>query len=348
MSMKKNISIRSKNQLDLHSSDIDAVVLWVDGNDAEWQKKRSQYMPEEDCDSSPNRYRDWDNLRYWFRGIAKFAPWVNKIHFVTDGQTPEWLNIDHPRIFLVDHKDYMPPDALPVFNSNAIEIGMHKISGLADRFILFNDDVFLTAPVDPEYYFSQGTPVDMAGLTRPATRETVFGSLMMNNYEILNRRFSKKEALKKNFSKWFCPRYGKNFVRTLMNLRTSEFQGIVIPHLSVPYRKSDISRVWDQEGELLQKTQYHRFRSPDDITHLLFRFWRLAEGDFKPRKSKGKYFSAENYQSVEKIAEAIVAQRYPEICINDCYQGEDFEKAKNLLISSFEKILGDKCEYEKA
>ena len=33
------------------------------------------------ADDRKERYRDWDNLRYWFRGMEKYAPWVRKIHF---------------------------------------------------------------------------------------------------------------------------------------------------------------------------------------------------------------------------------------------------------------------------
>ena len=45
-----------------------------------------------------NRYRDWNNLRYWFRGVEKFAPWVRKIHFVTWGHIPDWLDTTNPKI----------------------------------------------------------------------------------------------------------------------------------------------------------------------------------------------------------------------------------------------------------
>ena len=36
-------------------------------------------------DDRKERYRDWDLLRYWFRGVERFAPWVRRIHFVTWG-----------------------------------------------------------------------------------------------------------------------------------------------------------------------------------------------------------------------------------------------------------------------
>ena len=52
---------------------IDIVILWVDGNDEKWKKERSQYSVNYGKqDASDSRYRDWDNLKYLFRGIEKF------------------------------------------------------------------------------------------------------------------------------------------------------------------------------------------------------------------------------------------------------------------------------------
>ena len=77
---------------------IDFVMIWVDGNDPEWRKEKSKYDGKVvTASNSEVRYRDWDNLQYWFRGVEKFAPWVNKIHFVTWGHLPEWLDTTNPK-----------------------------------------------------------------------------------------------------------------------------------------------------------------------------------------------------------------------------------------------------------
>ncbi len=330
-----------------HESDIDFVVLWVDGNDIEWQKKKAQYSPDFATDISPSRYRDWELLKYWFRGVAKYAPWVRKIHFVTDNQIPEWLNVDNPHLHLVNHTDYMPNDALPVFNSSAIEVGTHKIEGLSDKFVFFNDDMMLTGQINPEYYFKKNLPVDMAGFTRHSSDNGIFSKIMGNNYAILNKHFDRKSVVKKNFFKWYKPSYGKTYVRTLFNSLENQFCGIVIPHLSCPYFKSDFEKVWEKESCELLKTQYNRFRSEKDLTHFLFRWWRMCEGDFYPRRSKGRYFALKEGKSVAKIVKAIEKNKYPEICINDCWENSEYEWAKDKIKSAFEKILPEKCEYEK-
>ena len=137
------------------NQEIDFVLTYLDGNDIEWQKEKNRFSPGGTSDVNPNRYRDWDNLRYFFRAIERFAPWVRKVHIVTWGHIPSWLNADHPKIHIVNHKDYIPEDWLPTFSSRCIDMNLHRIPGLSERFVYFNDDTFLTAPVKEEDFFNE-------------------------------------------------------------------------------------------------------------------------------------------------------------------------------------------------
>ena len=103
--------------------DIDFVIPWVDGSDLEWRKNKNKYSGkiDEPVDITDARYRDWDILKYWFRGVEKYAPWVHKIYFVTCGQKPDWLNENHDKLVLVNHEDYIPHEYLPTFSSHTIE-----------------------------------------------------------------------------------------------------------------------------------------------------------------------------------------------------------------------------------
>ena len=138
---------------------IDFVITWVDMDDPKWKKEFYKYSDK--IDNSVNelseaRFRDYGFLKYWFRGVEKFAPWVRKIHFVTSGQKPEWLNTDHPKINMVSHEDYIPKQYLPVFNSNLIEIYIHKIPDLSEQFVYFNDDFYITNHIDPNVFLTMG------------------------------------------------------------------------------------------------------------------------------------------------------------------------------------------------
>ena len=91
---------------------IDFVITWVDGQDDVWRKQKASYSHTEEEDDSEERYRDWNLLQYWFRGVEEFTPWVRKIHFVTCGHLPTWLNTEHSKLHIVRHEDYIPKEFL--------------------------------------------------------------------------------------------------------------------------------------------------------------------------------------------------------------------------------------------
>ncbi|MET9323508.1 Stealth CR1 domain-containing protein [Streptomyces sp. NPDC003038] len=139
---------------------IDAVITWVDSSDPAWRRRRDLAAAAVDrsgsqaVDRAEHRYRDRGELRYCLRSIAAHAPWIRHVFLVTDDQTPHWLATAHPRITVVDHRDlFGAPGALPVFNSHAIESRLHRIPGLAEHFLYFNDDIFLGRPQQPQNYF---------------------------------------------------------------------------------------------------------------------------------------------------------------------------------------------------
>ena len=333
----------------MEHADIDFVVLWVDPNDPQWQAEKNQYTPQAGTDTGVVRYQDWENFRYWFRAVAKYAPWVHRIHLVTCGQVPDWLNVNHPKIHLVKHSDFMPPEVLPTFNSSAIEIGIHGISELAEHFVYFNDDMFITAPIAPDFYFREGIPTDTPGFITPPKKKSgdVFACLLFNNSQILQKYFTRKDILRGKLCSWLNPAYGKTFIRTLRWLFVQDFPGFIMPHLSVPYVKNDFRKVWFREEKALRETQKHRFRSEKDVNHFLFRNWRMCEGAYIPQKSSGKYFSIDGRKSAVAAAKAIRTGRYSEICINDVCTGAVFEEAKRIINEAFEETLGSPCVFER-
>ena len=82
---------------------IDFIMLWVDDNDPMWQESYCKYAKETYGKTKSPRFRDWGTLKYWFRGVEKYAPWVNKIFFITCGHYPQWLNINHSKIRFLKH-----------------------------------------------------------------------------------------------------------------------------------------------------------------------------------------------------------------------------------------------------
>lgn len=139
---------------------VDVVYTWVDGSDEEWQRSRAAALgvsdPEQFTESATveARFRQHDELRYSLRSLERHAPWVNHIWIVTAGQVPEWLDTDHPQVTVVSHREiWSAAGTLPTFNSHAIEAHLHRIEGLAEHFVYFNDDVFLGRDITPETFF---------------------------------------------------------------------------------------------------------------------------------------------------------------------------------------------------
>lgn len=344
---KKNKSNLDDRGKEAFMDDIDIVVTWVDGNDPKWQKSREKYAGDQNNSlNSSNRYRDWDLMRYWFRAIETYAPWVNCVYFVTCGHYPDWLNLNHPKLKLIKHSDYMPEDALPTFNSNAIELGINKIEGLSDKFILFNDDFFIIDKIEKSDFFQNDLPCDFAALDAIEPSEG-FDYILMNNIRIINKNFNKMEVLKKHRSKWFNTKDIKSVFRTMELFRPwNQFTGFRDYHIPVAYLKKEFDDMWERYPDLMDQTVHHRVRSKEDISHWLIRYWRLASGTFVPFSQKKWTFIPVTNGDNSFLIDTIKNQKKKIICINDNFEGEDILSVQKSLKDAFETILPNKSSFE--
>ena len=268
--------------------DIDFVVLWVDGNDPEWRAEKAKYQGAVTDDSnSVNRFRDWGLMPYWFRAVEKFTPWVHKIHFVTCGHVPEFLNLDHPKLSHVSHSDFLPQAALPTFSSHAIEMNIHRIPGLAEHFVYFNDDMFPIRPMPETAFFRDGQPCT-CGEEHPIGligEIEIWQHAAVNDLGVVNAHFNKRKQVKK-----FGKKYVNRVYRWQDNIRTKAveklfpdyFTGFKNLHAPAAYTKSTFEAVWNAEPELLKRTTLHRFRCADDVNQWVCLWWQIASGNFAP------------------------------------------------------------------
>ena len=323
-------------------------MIWVDGNDPEWQKEKNLYdKSNKTGDSTDVRFRDWENLRYWFRAVEKFAPWVNTVHFVTWGHLPEWLDTTNPKLNIVNHKDYIPEKYLPTFNANTIELNLHRINGLSEQFVYFNDDMFLTAPVNPEDFFKDGKPLDTYALDCIYFGKKSAGHFNGNDLEIINTRFNRKRAMKQHFGKWYTPKNGvKRVVKTIALSMWPYFPGVYYNHLPSNFLKSTFETLWELEGETLDETCCDKFRTKNNCNQWLMKFWQLADGAAVPSRSKGYCFHIREAIFGDML-KAIENGSYKLICINDTAKTENFDKKKQQVIEAFEKLLPEKSSFEK-
>jgi len=325
-------------------SEIDVVLPWVNGQDLDWQQTLFELYPEKKLSFDSERYRDWELLRYWFRGIESYAPWIRKIHFVTCGQIPEWLNFEHPKINIVRHSDYIPKKYLPVFSSHPIEIFINKIPGLSEKFIYFNDDIFLLKKVDETDFFRGGLPCDIAGFN--AITPGGISHVILNDIAIINDFFNKKSVIKNNLSKWLNFNNFDKTLRTLALLPWPNFTGFFDHHLAQPYLKKTMDEVWNRVPDSLLHTAKSKLRNNEDVNMYLFRYWHLCQGEFYniPLDKYGKYYSI-NDSSVDEIATHIRCQGTKLITLND-ESNLNFDMCKMKIKSAFNDILPNISQFE--
>lgn len=324
--------------------DIDFVVTWVDFDDPEWRAKFLKYSPEKTTIMNDStRYKDYGTFKYWFRSIEKYAPWVRKVFLITDNQVPKWLNTSNEKLVIVDHKEFIPKKYLPTFNSNVIELNIPRIKGLSEKFVLFNDDLFLNGPVKEVDFFKNNLPVDM-GAFQPTIPVNEFTHIILNDLLIINKWFGQREVLKKNFRKLYSIKYGfRRLVSAATTLPFDKILGFYDGHAATPYLKSTYEIVLEKADESVKKTFLNRFRSDNDINHWLVRYYEYCMGDFEPQKYNfGKFYELDEFTYFVKD---IKNSNHKIICINDT-ESALAEKGKKELKKVFQEKFPFKSTFE--
>ncbi|MGM8930644.1 stealth family protein [Salinicola halophyticus] len=222
---------------------IDVVIAWVDGSDPAMQEKRNRYLDQEGrvptISSKARRFSDNGEILLCLQSIATHMPWVNRVYIVTDEQTPECVKnapktlstlID--RIKIVDHREIFRghEDLLPTFNSLSIETFIWRIEGLAEKFIYFNDDMFLCGPVSPRDFFVK--------------KKALLRGKWMGWNELEKLSFHSENNRKgASFSKF----HGVKFFKAI--------------HVGYPMRKSVLADAYEANPKAFIKNASYRFRA---------------------------------------------------------------------------------------
>jgi len=329
--------------------DIDFVVTWVNGEDKQWQNKMQKYKRDEMTTGSLNtasRYRNFHLFKYWFRAVEKYAPWVHKVFLITDNQCPEWVNKNNAKLEVINHPDYIDSNVLPTFNSNVIELNIFKIKGLSEHFVLFNDDMFLNAPVKESDFFVKGMPKDIYAESPIVSTDGSIAHTLVNNIRIINRVFSKREFYRRNYSKVFNPKIGNKIFRTIALFPSSNFTGMWNSHLPVPYLKETFKQVWQYMPDELENMMRNRFRTPSDYSHWLMRYWQLASGDFCVQKRNfGKVYDI-GMTPQNVLEREILGEHHQLLCLNDTDNVKDAGEIASYLQCYFEMSLPKASMFE--
>ena len=136
---------------------IDAVITWVDGSEPNYQRKLKEHLSNND--TIKRQYLQANEINLCVASIVKYAPFIRKIFIVTDKQSPNLDSVKHivskEKIEIVDHEEIFRDNIefLPTFNIRSIDALLFRIKDLSEKFIYFNDDMFLVKKTNPEDWF---------------------------------------------------------------------------------------------------------------------------------------------------------------------------------------------------
>ncbi|MGC2942556.1 Stealth CR1 domain-containing protein [Brevibacterium sp. FAM 24638] len=296
---------------------IDAVYTWVDGADPAWvtSKRRleaqlagHEYHPEANHEA---RFESKDELKYSLRSLEYFAPWFNKVYIVTAGQLPSWLNVDHPKIVMIDHSDiYDVPDHLPTFNSNSIISRLHHIPGLSEHFIYLNDDVMFGKPVRPQDFFLPSGAVKVF----PSRNHRPFGAPTAEDGPHFNLTRNIRQLLREEF--------GVTVTRA-------------VKHTPYPMLKSLHFEMEEKFRGDYERTWASRFRHHDDIVaDQLFHYYSQIVGKSVATSITYRYINIrdDNYRWV--LRETLRQRNRSTLCLNDA-PAEDVEPLSDEEVMEF-------------
>ena len=308
-------------------NNIDYVFPYVDCNDEIWYKN---YIDERirlnlSTDINPVRFRKWDNLRYIFRGIEKNMPWIRKIHMIVSNpeQVPDWINTD--KVNIVYHKDIIPEEFLPTFNSCTIEMFLKNIPDLADRFIYSNDDVFPVSSLKESDFYENNVP-----------------KLFYKTDSGLQSMFKKVE--------YGCQKLIADYLGIELPNPLEEF--IKIPHTFIPMTK-ETTRVVSNTFKNEIYNSCTSFRKEKNYNQYIYTYYQILTKQYLNSDRTYKYFQfkKENYSidKAKQIADTILKQEVGSVCINDTIKfntDEEFNYIKKIINSAFDRIYSEKSIYE--
>ncbi len=229
---------------------IDAVILWVDGNDEKHKEKIIPYLKDTEKIHSKKfrtRYDQVNEIKFTIDSILKFAPYIRNIFIITDEQAPSFLNKKsteetYKKVSIIDHTVIFAgyEEFLPTFNCRPIETCLYRIPNLAEHFIYFNDDFFLINETKPSDFFKDGLPV-LRGKWLKFDKDILYKKLKKTKAG--HKTIQQKAARLAGFKKYY------NFKHT--------------PH---PLRKSTFENYFKANEDVLIENIKHKFRNANQFT----------------------------------------------------------------------------------
>ena len=339
--MLKEKPVRDSDFEDLYSIafPIDIVFTWVDADDDDFIEQKSHYQDglHDDIVKKKReivdiaRFQSRDELKYALRSIEAYAPWVNHVYIVTNGQVPKWLNRDNSKVSIVTHSEIIPSEYLPTFNSHVIESCLHRIEGLSEHYLYLNDDVMFSRPVSPSYFFFS------SGLAKVFITDAKLPDGIKNPNDTPTQWAAKN-------------------ARDLLYIRTSRTARNMFAHTFHPQLKTvqqTMESLWPNEFDMCRR---NRFRNESDlpVASFLNHHFALIKGKAIAARTKCMYFNirtpsaSRHYQSL--LARQGTEQAPFSMCLNDHKSSakSQLENYEVKLQKFLDKYFPEESEFESS
>jgi hypothetical protein len=294
---------------------IDAVYTWVDGEDPAWARRKAEARGDayHEESASDARFLSRNELRYSLRSLHLNAPWIRHVYIVTDDQVPAWLSGTDPSVRVVDHREiFARPEDLPTFNSHSIESQLHRIEGLSEHFLYFNDDMFLGRPVAPQTFF---TP---SGMTKyfPAGARIALGPITEEDRPV-------DAACKNN--------------RALLQRTFGRVISQPMDHIPYALRRTVMTELETRYPLEYRRTAASRFRAMTDlsVTSSLAHYYALLTGRAVASSLAYGYVHLAHPELGPRLEQMLRRRDRDAFCLNDAFSTAGDIEAQNALINPF-------------
>ena len=291
---------------------MDVVITYVDGFDPLWQK---DYEENTNIPILEKRFRDWGTLRYLLRGIEVNMSFINNVYLVVarESQVPKWINRDNVKVVL--HSDIIPQEFLPTFNCNPIELHLHRIEGIDEYYVYFNDDVFPLKKCKPTDFFVDGK--GQLGMARHLLSVDMFKKICRNSDRVARKALGKKPSL--------------IFLRP--------------QHVCTPMIKSQCHELYTLVEEDI-RASITKTRTANNISQYVYLNYMYLNGYLENRRLSKRHFSL-GITSTEKLRKFLLNPTKTFTCLNDVQLSEErYEELRKVVLDAFETLFPNKSKYE--
>jgi hypothetical protein len=295
-------------------SKIDIILPFVNPYDQHWLSDLHNANTVQDIFST--RFRSWDTLKYILRGIELYMPFVRNVILLAayESQIPSWLNTSQVRI--VFHRDFIPAEYLPTFNSCTIETFLCNITDISEKIIYFNDDIFPINEMSITDFFTDSTP---------------------------HIKYLEHEYCNKSYTFDSQCRLGMDIVTDMLKIPNYPQGEMIHPgHTAFPILKSTLQIFKDNLDRLYPHIT--QFREANNVNQYIYHYYQYFLGNYI--NSASKFIYLETRFDMENVADLVLGKDFKLLCLNDGQGVSDFDKKKQDIISMFEKKFPNKSKYE--